>query len=166
MTTLLRRIRHGYNNSLWSAELQCVGDSERRGCGAIFEVPRGALFTATVQNMGETRDEVHFCCSDCDVETPVSDGALFKDLPTREQWLSKHRPKYGFVIQVSSTLYFQSISDGRSWSARCNATEATVFRTREAAQEVIEHFKIPANDQARIVPGPYIQKPRPLNPSA
>ncbi len=145
-TLLMRKIKPGYNDPEWSAELQCTGgclhtlgnkDAATNACGATFQVPRAALYTASYSNDGA--EEISFCCPECNVETPVTDGEdSFTNLPTREQWFAENRPKEGFVIKYQDGKFFTGMSAG--WTRTERHESASFFPTREAAQVMIDLF--------------------------
>lgn len=154
-TLLMRKIRPGYNDPKWSAELQCLGGcafivldaAVGKACGAIFEVPRAALYT--VRCDGES-EEIRFCCPECNVETPVADGEYsFTNLPTREQWFAENRPPEGFVIKYRDNKFFRK--DVIGWARPEALADATRFPTREAAQTMIDTLSQMESYQPKIV---------------
>ncbi len=155
MRKLPRILSVGFNNKNWTANLQCLGSEDLRGCGAIIEVPRGALFTLGVPSMGMSRDEVCFCCPDCLAETPIEHGSFFEGLPTRKEWFAENRPKEGFVIELACVGYFsEETDDPHGWTHVTDLQEATVYPTIDAAQAVIDGARNLATDGATIIRKP------------
>ncbi len=159
MPQVLRKVRVGCNVRTWSAELQCRGNEDGLGCGAILEVPRDALFTVDIPMMRTPRTEVCFWCADCNADTAIADGHLFKGLPTREEWFAehrppewfaKHRPSQGFIIKLDGDGYYCT-PGSRGWSHDTRIKNAHVFATYELAQEVIDTVPMVKNYHPKII---------------
>lgn len=92
----MEKLTPGCNEEGWSMTVQCIGDIESdgkgavRGCGARLRITKEDLYTTLYYGMPIYGTRVRFTCL-CGVgnELPLPESKLFTDLPTKDEWLAK-----------------------------------------------------------------------------
>lgn len=103
----------GFNEQLWSGQVQCVGPEPRIpngpikavlanirtkeafGCGSVLRVMKHDLYVVEKWDMSRMEWEARFTCICCGVESVMPLGHLFTNLPKKEEWQRKQAEEKG-----------------------------------------------------------------------